>query len=1151
MNIFLKIFSIGLITALLSAPDLSAQVTINQLHGDQTWSMNGLHSGNQIRTHFYNDGMLGDRPDEEIGGEWPINSGYEYLSKATCVIGAEVEVKNDSTGAIERIVIFSEGNGSEGGNPSNQTSGDADPNTGAWWTMCPLPFFANQFPGVDENGDERKKQVAMSHWSWSWPNVWPDKYDDVVDPGWPQSWNGYFGKNVLNADQESYYVMDDYNNREFPFYPDSTDLNRRGLGIRGTIRQLQWSNVLVEDCLFLLYDAMNIGTYKHDKIVFGLVSGPNIGIDSEDDGGAFILSENLGYQFDEDNIGQGGWTPVGILGWAFFESPGNPTDGIDNDGDGGMGSGMAISEETFAPKTIGQGDDIVLIDYKTFARTGAKMPAEGVRVTYLGREYHIKPGDIIEEIQNDLIDNNLNGLVDESNGSVFGDGDNTISFYLYVGLKAVDYLTGNGLDNILIDERRDDYVDNDGDWVMVTDDFGMDGVPRTGDPGEGDGQPTSGAGTLLPGEPHIDKTDIDESDMIGLTSFNIHEPWTIYPLSQDQILWDEAVRPGFLNERLSGGNTDVFLGSGYFPLQPGEIERFSIGMLFAYGPDPAELVRNKQYAEKTYLENYNFAKAPNLPTVQVVPGDHRVTLYWDTFAEESEDPINGHDFQGYRIYRSTDPGWNDMLAVTDGYGSIAYRKPVAQFDLKDGVLGYSNIDVSGVQFWLGEDTGIVNTWTDSNVVNGQIYYYAVSAYDSGADSLGIGPTETAKYISIDKTGRVTDKGSNVAVARPEAPSAGYVAADLDTLAHLTGPGTGSIGYKIVDPMLIKSGNKYQIVFEDTLVQTAERTFLYATKNFSLLNKTTGEKVIDRSTTLEPGVEQPLSDGFTLTLMNIDSLTVAGGKSAWSSDSVYAPIIVPYRVGKVVGTALPNDYLVEFGQVGMDTSIQLAISATRILPSIPVNFAVTNTSNGKKVDFGFYERDVLKGEEGRFTAFTDKTRTDEIILVEPNREDSLVISYQITMNSATNDSSHRLPKSGESLKIVTNKPFLSGDVYEFTAKAQAIDEEMAKEELGKIRVVPNPYVVSNSWEPLNPYQNGRGPRELHFTHLPSQCTIKIFNIRGQLVREIEHNHTSAMSDGTEVWDMLTKDQMEISYGIFIYYVDAGDIGSISGKFAVIK
>ena len=102
----------------------------------------------------------------------------------------------------------------------------------------------------------------------------------------------------------------------------------------------------------------------------------------------------------------------------------------------------------------------------------------------------------------------------------------------------------------------------------------------------------------------------------------------------------------------------------------------------------------------------------------------------------------------------------------------------------------------------------------------------------------------------------------------------------------------------------------------------------------------------------------------------------------------------------------------------------------------------------------------------------------------------------------------------------------------------MNAKQAETDLDRIKVVPNPYVIANSWEPLNPYSNGRGPRELHFTHLPQKCTIKIFNVRGQLVKEINHNAPS-FYDGTEIWDMQTKDNLDIAYGVYVYYIDARD------------
>ena len=1121
---------IGMILG-LSVGSLFAQM--DKLHGDERYSCGGVHSGNQIRQGILNDGFLGRRqPYPQVyHGEWPINSGRYYLGKMAVFIGAEVK---DTEGMIKHIV--SEGNGSAAGNAGNASSGDAGP-IGEWWTNCPLPGFHN----------EEVKEIAMSHKPKTFPAFWPDKFDDRTDPGWPGAWNGYFGKDVLNADQESYYVMDDYNNREFSFYPDKNNLLRRGLGLRTTFRGFQWSSACVEDILFMLFDIKNIGTYHHDKMNFCLVSGPqigtsNTGADGTDDGGRFLLDEDIGYHYDADNLGGGGWSPVGYLGLAFFESPGNSYDGIDNDGDGFRGSGKIITESMFAPITFKIGDPVILIDYATFSRTVVTMPAEGVQVEYMQRVITFRPGESLTEKPNNLIDDNLNGIIDENNGYVYGDGPTAIRNFLYVGLKSIDYFTGEGLDNILIEERRDDNIDNDQDWNILFDDVGLDGKERTHDLGEGDGQPNSGAGTDLPGEPHIDKTDIDESDMIGLTAFNIHTPWSIYPLSDDEGLW-YATLPGFLNASGQIGDTDIMVASGYVPLKPGQIERFSMGLIYGYGD---ELFRNKKYGKEIYDKNYNFAKAPYVPNVEVVAGDKRITLFWDQFAEKSLDPILGYDFEGYRIYRSTDPSFNDMTPITDGYGSIAMRAPLAQFDLANDIKGFAQTDVNGIKFYLGKDTGLVHSFVDSNVVNGQLYYYAVTSFDRGDDSLGIAPAECSKYIEIDANG-IVDKGNNVVTARPEAPVAGFAPADFDSAMIKKWPGntaTGFLSYKIIDPGDLKDGNVYRVTFEESVLGFEKYP---VTKNFTLTNTTTGETLIEKSTDFKDGNETAQTDGFTLTFhQNAAYLNWNTMKSGWNRRGVIPAAFAIFSSRTQPVQFMLGDYQIIIGSVGLDTSTAF-IRGSEKLPAIPVNFTIFDKLYKKKVKFAFRELDVLKGQEGVFTCRTkDSYSTDQIILLS---DDAIKAGWQISFTTtATYDSLQAQP--GDTLSIYLNRPFLSHDVFEFTARANAVDEQVAKNQLDQIRVVPNPYMVANSWEPRNPYSNGRGPRELHFTHLPKKCTIKIFNVRGQLVNEIQHD-TPHLENGTEIWNMQSKDLLDISYGIYIYHVDAGAIGEKVGKFAVIK
>jgi len=58
--------------------------------------------------------------------------------------------------------------------------------------------------------------------------------------------------------------------------------------------------------------------------------------EENDDLAEFISYGNMDitYSWDSDNLGSGGWSPVGYIGFAFLESPGIDQDGIDNDDDG-------------------------------------------------------------------------------------------------------------------------------------------------------------------------------------------------------------------------------------------------------------------------------------------------------------------------------------------------------------------------------------------------------------------------------------------------------------------------------------------------------------------------------------------------------------------------------------------------------------------------------------------------------------------------------------------------------------------------------------------------------------------------------------------------------------------------------------------------
>jgi hypothetical protein len=364
-----------------------------------------------------------------------------------------------------------------------------------------------------------------------------------------------------------------------------------------------------------------------------------------------------------------------------------------------------------------------------------------------------------------------------------------------------------------------------------------------------------------------------------------------------------------------------------------------------------------------------------------------------------------------------------------------------------------------------------------------------------------------------------------------------------------GAATGTVKYEIVDPRLIKGDHKFKITFEDSVKDVSNRLFP-VTKSLSLFDVTdpaNPDTLINKTRAIKPGNKLPMTQGFLLNVANDTILAVNTAKTKWSRPDIYGYIFRPTRQGTVSGIGTAADYKVEFGATGIDTSTEFQVSKTRILDAVPVNFKIFNSSSQKYIDFAFWEKD---GTDGSFTAYSVKKMADVIIFLEKDKNNSLAMTWELTFDIATIDTLHNNPVSGDFLNIVTIKPFLSNDVFEFSTVAQSIDPKLAKSDIDNIKVVPNPYVVSNSWEPINPYANGRGPRELHFIHLPAKCTIRIFSIRGQLVDTIEHNAPEIL-DGTEVWDMQTKDKLDIAYGVYIFHVDAGQSGIKIGKFAVIK
>jgi hypothetical protein len=270
---------------------------------------------------------------------------------------------------------------------------------------------------------------------------------------------------------------------------------------------------------------------------------------------------------------------------------------------------------------------------------------------------------------------------------------------------------------------------------------------------------------------------------------------------------------------------NIFLyGCGPFDLKHGDRQRFSIALMM--GANLSDLLLNSEVAQRVLEANYRFAQPPPKPHVVVVPGNNRVTLYWDTSAEEGVDPLtNINDFEGYKIYRSEDYTFNDVYTVTDGNGQpfigmalfddqaqkrAQWHLPWTADQQALYVGGFQPAEYQGraVKYYMGEPTdvsGLRHQYVDSTVTNGKTYYYAVVSFDNGVytDSLKLPPTECQAIIQRDAVTQEFKFDVNTAAVIPGSLASGIVSpiADIQqgrTISHSTGAGTGLVQLKVLD-----------------------------------------------------------------------------------------------------------------------------------------------------------------------------------------------------------------------------------------------------------------------------------------------------------------------------------------------------------------
>jgi hypothetical protein len=1045
----------------------------------------GTHDAANLRTVFYNFGMVGDYPGDPLNVdlsvfhsvEVPKGTGMNYSDGITPFVLSRIVQTNAQVAYIMET----------GFRERQQES----PFTGRIMRFEPRPGYLQADPGINAG-----RSIAISSDPRTWPDAWPDKRNDPDDPGWAGSWNGYFGKRAA-ADQESYSVMDDDFYDAWLYQPDSRDATRHGLGLRVEVRGFQWANPQAGNVIFWHYDITNESTTDYDNnIIFGIYMDSGVGgsalscdaiAESDDDNAFFDRSSGLNLVYTWDRYGHGrdlsgSCGRTGYLGYAYLETPGNPFDLFDNDNDG-----VSDERRDGGAGTLTLGQEAIL--------SAAAAAYDTTRFVAFYGPFERRPA-----------------------------------------YRAGRWWTG----------------DEDMDWLVDLHDVGADGVADTHDSGEGDGQPTGG-------EPNFDRTDLNESDQIGLTGFKLNRIrsadgsgptdgiifftglGTDWPGRLYLMFTDPTVENRFDQALATNYNIGFLFASGTFQLRAGQNERFSLAL--AFGGDLDELRGTVRTVQQIYNANYQFAVPPTRPIVSAETDDGRVRLTWDDASKRSVDPVTGEfDFEGYRIYRATDPDFRDARVVTNATGSnvVGNGRPIVQFDLPDGVKGFSRKQVEGVAYYLGNDSGIRHNWTDSTVVNGQEYYYAVCAFDYGydqgpeLDSLSFYPSENSYNVSRTTRGGII-LPTNVVRVRPNPRVSGFTRASAGVAARLLGRGVGSIGVDVVNSSLVPRDHLFKLTFTTSAPESIRAM------NYVMTDSTTGERLFHLGADLEGAGSGPVGAGLLPIVTTPPITTVDSSRTGWAAGSatntrmaaVYQRILSP----NLRRPGYPDDIRIVFDDVVRDTGLAAFPIVAR-----PARFRVlARTDTGDvQLDFRFRDNDA-NGTLSRADEFVD-VATYAYFSPSPQW------TWRVALDTLGQAARGPIvpPRLGDTWDLALSRPFGTEDVFVFSATAQSVDASAAS--ASRPYVVPNPYVGAASFEPARFAISGRGERRIEFRGLAQGAVVRIYTVSGALVQTLRHDGSN---DGFVPWNLRTKDNLDLAPGLYVFQVETPGADDFIGKFAIIK
>jgi hypothetical protein len=647
------------------------------------------------------------------------------------------------------------------------------------------------------------------------------------------------------------------------------------------------------------------------------------------------------------------------------------------------------------------------------------------------------------------------------------------------------------------------------------------------------------------------------------------------------------------------------LNSGPFSMAPGDTQEVVGAIIVGQGRNRLSSVAALKFfdvfAQDAFDKNFDLPSPPPAPEVDVAVDHAKVTLSWDAASRLSYDEP-GYTFEGYNVYQSLSASGPWTLIAT--YDEINQTRVIFDevFDIETGQL------IPEFPVAYGSDQGVrfnhVQT-TDAirggPLRDGQEYYFAVTAYSynpsglpkvlenpqefirvipqRGAGGTDIGTASATPVLHLLKDGNIppaTDVVS-VEVVDPNLvtghvykvifeplvpPFSGTVGADTATVVYSWSLVDSTLGtvvlggqinkrgdedYRVVDGLLVKVSGKYFPQFQEAGYRNVNPDHR---RPIDLVVADLGEHFGLNPNPAFPGSSiTPDADPADLDSMTTVEIRYDGTQKAHrylrlekQSDGAAPPQgrLYPYTgfydVPFTVWDAVNNVQLeAGFVERGLTTDAGAYSPDTSTVSTFNRTWG-PDTQGAREYMFVFRRpytgapRDELRVDGNLWTGNLPVLYS----LWAAGR--SLPLCY-----GTGDDTCGEVFDAEDYFEFVWANPARPNDVYVFNTSAlQRGNTALAAGNLDRIRMVPNPYYNRSRYE-LNQFS-----RVVRFINLPEACTIRIFNLGGDLVRTLQKtdNTSSVLS-----WDLQTENALPVASGVYICHIDAPGVGSTFKRLAI--